>query len=421
MNMHVTLQHTPAEKALIAAFDARLADLPGTGMVTVKRDEAIDAIKAGLPTRHVEAWHYTDLRRLLSSVPAAQPVGGTTGIEPLLTGSTVLHVLGGQTQDLPSIEGVSVIRLRDELDEERGINGFGPADSADTIGALNTAFVTDGFGVDIADGVTLASPLEMQNLHSGGQVHTRFGVNVGAGSKALIVERQTGAASALASSITTLSVRDGAEVMYLIVQEQAADTSHLAQFRASIGKDAKLTLFIMNAGGKLVRQEIIVDAAGEGSDFQLRGVNLLSGDTHTDVTMVLDHSAPNTGSREVIRNVLTDRAKGVFQGRINVHQIAQKTDAKMACNTLLLSDDADFSAKPELEIFADDVACGHGATVTDINEQHLFYLMARGVPEKAGRGLLVKAFLAEVIEELEHEAVVEALEAKLDAWFVQHG
>lgn len=419
MNMHVTLQHTPAEKALIAAFDARVADLPGTGMVTIKRDEAIDAIKAGLPTRHVEAWHYTDLRRLLTSVPPVRSAA-TTALEPLLAGSTVLHVSGGETQVVAPVEGLSVVRLRDELAEERGINGFGQVDGADTIGALNTAFVTDGFGVEIADGVALAAPLEMQNLHSGGQIHTRFGVNVGAGSKALIVERQTGAASALASSITTLSIREGAEVMYLIVQEQPADTSHFGQFKASIGKDAKLTLFIMNAGGKLVRQEIIVDAAGEGSDFQLRGVNLLSGDTHTDVTMVLDHSAPNSGSREVIRNVLTDRAKGVFQGRINVHQIAQKTDAKMACNTLLLSDDADFSAKPELEIFADDVACGHGATVTDINEDHLFYLMARGVPEKAGRGLLVKAFLAEVIEELDDEAVIEALEAKLDAWFVQH-
>ncbi|WP_312795440.1 Fe-S cluster assembly protein SufD [Tianweitania sp.] len=420
MNMHVTPQHTPAEKALIDAFNARVADLPGDGMVTIKRDEAIDAIKAGLPTRHVEAWHYTDLRRLLTTVPAVSTTA-PTALEPLLAGSTVLRVSCGKTQDLPSAEGLSFIRLSDELAEGRGINALGPTDAADTIGAINTAFVTDGYGVEIAEGVELAVPLEMQNLHTGGQVHTRFGVNVGAGSKAVIVERQTGEASALASAVTTLSVRDGAEVMYLIVQEQPEGSSHLGQFRASIGKDAKLTLFIMNAGGKLVRQEIVVDAAGDGCDFQLRGVNLLAGDTHTDVTMVLDHSSPNTGSREVIRNVVTDRAKGVFQGRINVHQIAQKTDAKMACNTLLLSDDADFSAKPELEIFADDVACGHGATVTDINEDHLFYLMARGVPEKAGRGLLVKAFLAEVIEELENEAVIEALEAKLDAWFVLHG
>ncbi len=153
----------------------------------------------------------------------------------------------------------------------------------------------------------------------------------------------------------------------------------------------------MNAGGSLVRQEVRVATTGEGSDFQLRGINLLSGDTHTDVTMVLDHKVPHTGSRELIRNVVTGKARGVFQGRINVHQIAQKTDAKMACNTLLLSDDGEFSTKPELEIFADDVACGHGATVKEIDHNHLFYLMARGIDEKigawpAGEGLLGRSY-----------------------------
>ena len=177
----------------------------------------------------------------------------------------------------------------------------------------------------------------------------------------------------------------------------------------------------MNVGGKLVRQEVRVETRGEGGDFQLRGVNLLAGETHCDVTMVLDHSHPHTTSSELIRNVITDKAKGVFQGQIRVSRVAQKTDAKMACNALLLSDDADFSVKPELEIFADDVACGHGATVTEIDSDHLFYLMARGVDEKSARGLLVKAFLAEVVEELEDEALVEALEAKLDDWFAEHG
>ncbi|MIL09975.1 Fe-S cluster assembly protein SufD, partial [Salmonella enterica subsp. enterica] len=181
------------------------------------------------------------------------------------------------------------------------------------------------------------------------------------------------------------------------------------------------TLFVMNEGGKLVRQEVRVRTTGEGADFQLRGVNLLAGDVHNDVTMVLDHAVPHTTSRELVRNVVMHRAHGVFQGRINVHQPAQKTDAKMACNTLLLSDDAEFDTKPELEIFADDVVCGHGATVTEIDKNHLFYLMARGVDEKSARGLLIKAFVAEAIEELEVEPVVDALEARLESWFATHG
>jgi Fe-S cluster assembly protein SufD len=139
------------------------------------------------------------------------------------------------------------------------------------------------------------------------------------------------------------------------------------------------------------------------------------------VTLKLGHNQPNTNSDETFRNVLYDNAKGVFQGQIKVAQIAQKTDAQMACNTLLLSDDADFSAKPELEIFADDVICAHGATVTDIDPAQLFYLMARGVTEKTARGLLVKGFVAEVVEEFDDEAVVEALEGIITDWLNKNG
>jgi Fe-S cluster assembly protein SufD len=204
------------------------------------------------------------------------------------------------------------------------------------------------------------------------------------------------------------------------VQEQPADVDHLAQFKATIGANAKLTLFIMNVGAKLARQEVRVRMEGEHSQFHLRGANLIAGEEHSDITMVLDHLAPDTYSTETIRNIVTGRADGVFQGMIRVAQKAQKTDAKMACNTLLLTDEGSFSTKPELEIFADDVACGHGATVTEIEKAHLFYLMARGIDEKSARGLLVKAFLAEVIEELENEQVIEVLEDKLNRWFEAH-
>jgi Fe-S cluster assembly protein SufD len=122
----------------------------------------------------------------------------------------------------------------------------------------------------------------------------------------------------------------------------------------------------------------------------------------------------------VFRYVLFDRGRGVFQGMIRVAPDAQKTDAKMACNTLLLSDDADFAAKPELEIFADDVVCGHGATVADIDDNHLYYLRARGIPENKARAMLVNAFVAEVVEELEDEPLVEALEEVISGWLEKH-
>ncbi|TPI34087.1 Fe-S cluster assembly protein SufD [Mesorhizobium sp. B3-2-1] len=422
MNMHTQPQRTPAETALIDAFGDRLSLLPGDGAVMLKRDDAIEAIKHGLPTRRIESWHYTDLRRLLNVVPDFDPAATAKAIAPIVDGSTVLTLLNGvSSAKAPVVEGVSVQCLSEKLTDGSIAPGLDPYGSDDAIGALNTAFVADGYFVDIADGADLEKPIELQNLQAGGQTHVRLPVRVGTNAKAVIVERQAGEGAALTSSVSQLVLGEGAEVTWLIVQEQPETATHLAQFKAHIGKNAKLTLFVMNAGGRLVRQEIMVKTTGEGADFKLRGINLLAGDTHTDVTMVLDHAVPHTASTEVIRNVVTGKARGVFQGRINVHQYAQKTNAKMACNTLLLSDDGEFSTKPELEIFADDVVCGHGATVTEIDHDHLFYLMARGVDEKSARGLLVKAFVAEVIEELDDEAIVEALEARLDDWFVTHG
>lgn len=422
MNIHTAPQLTPAEAALVDAFGERLSQLPGDGAVMVKRDNAIEQIKAGLPTKRIESWHYTDLRRLLTSVPAHDETASARPVAPVLEGSAVFAMLNGvSSENTGKVEGVTVSRVADKLTDGSFAPALDPRGFDDAVGAVNTAFVADGYFVDIADGVELAQPIELQNVQAGGQTHVRLPVRLGDGAKAVIVERQTGTGAALVSSVSNVTVGDGAELTWLIVQEQPDATTYLGQFNAWIGKDAKLALFVMNAGGKLVRQEINVAAKGEGSTFTLRGVNLLAGDTHTDVTMVLDHAVPHTSSTEVIRNVVTGRARGVFQGRINVHQYAQKTDAKMACNTLLLSDDGEFSTKPELEIFADDVVCGHGATVTEIDRNHLFYLMARGVEEKTARGLLVKAFVAEVIEELEDEALVEALEGRLDQWFAEHG
>jgi Fe-S cluster assembly protein SufD len=420
MNIHSFPKLTAAETALIDAFGERFAELPGDAAVAMKRDDAVEALKAGLPTRRIEAWHYTDLRRLLTSVPAHDTSLDARTRAALFEGASVLPMLNGASGVGARIDGATVTRLVDKLVDGSLAPALGLQDPADTVGALNTAFLADGYFIDIAAGAEIADPIEIQNVQAGGQTHSRFPVRVGKGAKATIVERQTGEGDALTSSVSHLALGEHAELTWIIVQDQPDGATCLGQFNAELAKGAKLTLFFMNAGAKLVRQEIRVSMPGEGADFKLRGINLLSGDTHCDVTMMLDHLAENTTSTEIIRNVANGTARGVFQGQIKVARDAQKTDAKMACNTLLLSDEAEFSTKPELEIFADDVACGHGATVTEIDRNHLFYLMARGIEEKAARGLLVKAFVAEIIEELEVEPIVEVLEGLLDDWFAEH-
>ena len=410
---------TAAEEAILSQFDALASSLPGNDAILANRRKAIAAFERdGLPTRRIEAWHYTDLRTALRDIPAATVPANTNTLPPLDGGAYVIG-LAGVAATTPTT-GVRIEPMR-----ERFASGamFGAGEGAyDTVGQINTAFATDGAAIVVDADQNVDRAIEMQSPASGGQTHFRNTVAIGERSNVTLIERHVGVSDdpALATTVTDLTVADGAEVLYVIVQGRGTAAHHLAQLNASLGRDAKLTLFLLQAGSKIVRQELNVDVLGEGADFQLRGINLLGGDCLTDTTMVVNHAVPNTTSEEVFRNVGTGRGRGVFQGQIKVAQPAQKTDAKMACNTLLLSDDAEFAAKPELEIFADDVACGHGATVDDLDATQLFYLMARGIPEPQARGLLVKGFAEEMLDVIEHEPLAEAIEEIVDSWLERH-
>lgn len=423
MNMQTTSRLTAAETALIEAFNDQIGELPGNGAVTALRDRLLDDLKqAGLPTRRVEAWHYTDLKNLLRTVPPQAGDAGSEAADPLVSGSAVLPVIQGRANSKAAANGLDISAYSEHLSDGSAAAGLDALGTDDAVGRVNGSFVRDGYVVGLPDETELEKPLEIQLIHAGGEAHTRLPVSFGKGVKATVIERHlsvTGDA-ALVSHVSDITVGEGTELTWIILQQQGAEDTHLGQIRVDLGTDARLKLFVVNAGGKLVRQELHIKVTGEGADLTLRGINLLGGDTHTDVTMVLGHNVPNTGSTDVIRNVVFDRARGVFQGMIRVAPDAQKTDARMACNTLLMSDDAEFSVKPELEIFADDVQCGHGATVADIDDNHLYYMMSRGIPENKARAMLVNAFVAEIVEELEDEAVVEALEGVISAWLEKH-
>jgi Fe-S cluster assembly protein SufD len=423
MNMQTGMKLSVAETALCEAYDHAIGDLPGDGAVLAARDVLISDFKdAGLPTRRVEAWHYTDLKALLRAVPAFDPSASAAKIGPLVEGATVLSVANGVADTRASVDGVTLRTFAAALADGTAADRLTARDTDDTIGRINGAFVRDGFVLDFPAGTELAAPIEIQMTQNAGQTHTRFPATFGANVKATVIERHvaTGDNAAFVTTVSDISLSDGADITWIIFQAQGGADTHLGQTRITLGTNAKLRLYVINAGGKLVRQEIHVVVSGEGSDLKLRGINLLGGETHNDVTFTVGHNVPHTTSTEVIRNVIFDRARGVFQGQIRVAPDAQKTDAKMSCNTLLLSDEADFSAKPELEIFADDVQCGHGVTVIDIDHVQLFYLMARGIPENKARAMLINAFVAEIVEELEDEPLVEALEGVIAAWLEKH-
>lgn len=437
MNMHTKPPLTAAEQGLVDAYVDAVGRMPGDPELSQKRDRAIQTIKQiGLPTRRVESWHYTDLRTLLKSFnpvalrPEVRDAEEKAGSYKRLVDAIRLpmfdgHYFGELADSLP--EGLSVSSFAGLAQDGEDLGAWkSELNEGDQIGLLNAGFFRDGLDVQVAAGAKVKKHIGVANIEVSDEPvfsATRHNVRVGDGASATFIERHVLRADSASQvcPVVNLDIAEGAEVTWLLVQEGGSASVHLGQIRVNLAKDAKFSLFIMNAGGSLVREEVYVDIAGEGADFQLRGINLLAGKGHTDITMVVDHDVPNTTSTEIVRNVVLDQAKGVFQGQIRVDREAQKTDARMACNTLLLSDDGSFSSKPELEIFADDVQCGHGATVAEIENEYLFYLMSRGISEKEARGLLVKAFVAEIIEELEDEALVEALEDKLGDWFVAHG
>jgi len=377
---------------------------------SIPKTEAEETLGISLPTRRVESFHYTDLRTLLKEVPATSE-GKAGDYAPIVDTHLLAFVDGKLTADQVLPSGVTLSTNAAKAKS---------SDINDVVVSINDAIDGDAVSITIDGNSTLDKPLGLGHAaNSAGRTACYHKINVTAGSEAQVIERYISneGVAHLSSSVTELSLEKGAKATWYIVQQENTSATRLARMNVELAEDTDLTIFVLNAGGKLVRQEIMVAVNGENANLAIKGVNLVGDDAHIDVTTSLEHNVPNTNATEIFRNVVTGDGHGIFQGQIKVAQIAQKTDAQMACNTLLLTDNSNFSAKPELEIFADDVICAHGATVTDIDDDHLFYLRARGIPEKTARQLLIKAFVDEVVEEMEADQVVEeALTNIIDTW-----
>ncbi|HEY8334754.1 MAG TPA: Fe-S cluster assembly protein SufD, partial [Tardiphaga sp.] len=348
-----------------------------------------------------------------------------------------LHVIDG-VRRLVLVDGVFAPKLSDlgKLDKGLAIRTLRevlesnePAlharlfalDNANPMQALNGAMMTDGLVITVAAGVAPAQPLHIVHVATAAStaMFTRSLLDLGKNARATLVESfiaADGVEIYQAHDATVIHVGDDARLDHVRLIEDSREAFNIASSLITVGNKAHVNTFGMNTGSLVSRYQAVIEIAGTHSHVETNGVNLLNGRQHADTTLVMNHSAPDCVSREVFRAVLDDRSHSVFQGRINVRQIAQKTDAKMMTRALLLSDEAEASNKPELEIFADDVACGHGATTGALDESLLFYLRARGLSEKAAQALLIQAFVGEAIESIVNDDLRELAIGAAERW-----
>ena len=286
---------------------------------------------------------------------------------------------------------------------------------------MNQAFATDGARLKLSG--TADTPVELLFIATDADartIATRNVIEIASGASATLIETHVGEGSYLANSVTEIVLGDGARLDRIKIECEAATALHLAHIHVTLGKNATLRDFTLTSGARVNRQNGTYQFGGEGSDAKISGAYLLAGKQHADTRLVVDHAVPHCTSRELFKCVMDESARGIFQGKVIVRRDAQKTDGKQSSHALLLSDTAEFDAKPELEIFADDVVCGHGATSGDLNEDHIFYLRSRGVPESEAKSLLIAAFVGEAFETIEHDGIREALTNYAATWLTEH-
>ena len=441
--MNVVLAKSETRRVVSDTFTAARDRLPGTGKVAEVRQQAFDAFEhAGLPHRRLEDWKYTDLRALMREVLPLAAALDATALErakaalaslPEVDACRLVLVDGAlvsSLSDMAALEaGVRVQTLREILED--GSNAvradlLNNGAASGPMVALNAAMATDGAVISVAGAAVLAKPIHIIHVatRSSAAVYTRSFLQVGKGAHATLVESFVAAEDAKsyqANDAVTVSLGDDAELQHVRLMTDSADATNVTTAIFTVGAKARLTTFNMTSGGGLSRYQGYLRFAGEGAEATVNGVNLLNGRQHADTTLFLDHAVPHCASREIFRAVVDDRAHSVFQGRIIVQPHAQKTDAKMMTRALLLSDEAEADNKPELEIFADDVTCGHGSTTGALDESLLFYLRARGLSEKEAQSLLIQAFVGEAIESIASDALRELAISTAQRWLAARG
>jgi Fe-S cluster assembly protein SufD len=438
MNADVRAMKTPAEQALSAAFAAARGKLPGKGAISALRDDAFRRFDAsGLPHRRVEEWKYTDLRALMREAkPMAAPVAEpakSTGVVPGLPGveASLIAIVNGRYEPgwsdfNASDPGITLTELFAFAAEETKYRLGDVPGKDDTAIWLNTAFMAGGVALRVKKNATIERPVHIAHLFAGdtaAAMYPRCVVIVEPGAHLTLIESFQGPAALdyQVNSALELVIGDGARVDHIKIGNDGEAALRVSTLGVTVGANVTYNDFAFTTGGGVIRNQTFVRFDGEGTGASIGGATLVKNRQHVDNTLVIEHAAGGCTSRERFRSVLDGQSRGIFQGKIIVNPHAQKTDAKMASHALLLSDEAEADNKPELEIFADDVQCGHGATAGALDSALKFYLMSRGIPEKEAEALLIQAFVGEVIEEVAHEGIREAVMRAAINWLDARG
>ena len=408
----------------LARYEGLKGQLPGDRLVREASAELfrVNGIPGGTSGRRAEAWKYTTLRAIAEA----------SFHEPL----TQLDDCAAQLALLPAIDGARLVfadgRFRPDLSvlpENFTMQSFANAPDFGTLSrpdrdnlvALNTMLTEDGVVLAVPDGVD-GGTLQIVSLATEGHgrafaFHPRHSIRLGRGASLRVLEISTGAGVYLHNTVSEIHVGEDAHLLHVRLQDEARGSFHVSTSYVELAARGTYDGFALNLGAQLARAETHARLAGAGAMLHLNAAQLLSGSQHGDITTVVRHDAPGCASRQTVKNVLSGRSRGVFQGKIEVARIAQKTDGYQMNQALLLSREAEIDCKPELEIFADDVKCSHGATVGELDRGQIFYLRSRGVPEAEARAILVRAFLTEAMDTVVEIHFRAALESSVAQWW----
>ncbi len=401
-------------EVFLARFEGLKKQLPGDAGA---REEAALLFRAlGLPHVRQEAWRYTNLRALTDTTfhePLTPLADGAALLRraPELNVPRLVYVNGRLNDVLSTVKSSALLKVAESTAHSSSIEI--PQDAP--VVALNAMLNQDGAQIDVLGDAGTLMLISLGTDAAGHAVdfHPRHRIRVAAGARLTLLDVSIGRGVYLHNPVFEAKVEDGGHFTHVRLQQDAEAAFHLATVLGQVGSKATYDFFTLNLGARLSRTEVRMRMMGPESIAHLNGAQILGGQQHGDITTIVCHNAPDCASRQTVKNVLGGQAHGVFQGKIEVARVAQKTDGYQMNQALLLSPEAEIDSKPQLEIYADDVKCSHGATVGELDAEQMFYLRSRGVPAEEARTMLIRAFLTEALDEVKDDAIRAVLDHAL--------